>query len=409
VPVSPLRSGSLKTTWPKERLEAEGLWHYAPEITGYPSDSTLQLSHGGEMDLLGSYSYLGLLGHPEIQEAAHRAIDHYGTGTHGARLLAGTLSIHKELEQEIAKFIGVEDAVVYSSGYAANLSILSAVMSAGGLIIADRLIHASLVDGCALSGAEVVRFKHSSPQALRMCLEEAEPDRPVLVVIDGIYSMEGDLAPLPEILALVKEFGVSLMVDEAHSIGVAGTTGRGICEQFRVSPHEVDILMGTLSKALPASGGYAAGSKDICDYLRLQSRGFIYSGALSPSVAAAALAALKIIQREPERVWDLRLKTMMFHTLLKEEGIPHRPGESPIVPIMCGTSQQAWEIAAACQKRGVFVQAIVPPVVPEGQARLRAAVNVAHTESQLKRIVKVLRTAFEDVGVPLNEAVGGAK
>lgn len=354
------------------------------------------------MDLLGSYSYLGLLGHQEIEEAAKRAIEIYGTGTHGVRLLAGTLSLHRQLEEEIAAFLGTEDAVVFSSGYAANLSILASVMAPGALIVADKLIHASLVDGSALSGAEIVRFRHNSLAALKMCLESASPDRPVMVVVDGVYSMEGDLAPLPGIVELVKQFGAALMVDEAHSIGVCGPTGRGVCEHFGVDPKSIDILMGTFSKAIPASGGYAAGSKEVCDFLRLQGRGFIYSGALAPPVAAAALASLKIIQREPHRVAALVDLRQAFHALLDSRGIPYIKTETPIVPILCGSSHQAWSVASACQKKSVFVQAIVPPVVPEGKARLRAAVNYNHSQRQLVRFADVLAEALDECGVPLN-------
>ena len=343
------------------------------------------------MLFLGSYSYLGLNNHPRINAAAKAAIDRFGTGAHGVRLLAGTLSVHHELEAKIAQMKGTEAAVVFSSGFMTNVSAIAGLIGRHDTIIADRLAHASIVDGCNLSRAEVVRFKHNDMASLEECLKDPGNKGRKLVVVDGVYSMDGDIADLPNISRLCREHGASLMVDEAHSFGVIGRTGMGIEEHFGMPADSVDIKMGTLSKAIPAVGDYIAGSRKLCEYLSWQARGFIYSAALPAAAAAASLEALNILEAEPERVAQLHRNVAHFAAGLREVGLSYLNSQSAVFPIICGEDWDAWRMARHCQKSGVFVQAIPHPVVPKGTARLRAAVSATHTLDELNYCLQVLK------------------
>src|SRR3990172_238740 len=260
---------------------------------------------GREMLMFASYSYLGLLGHPRINAAATAAIDKYGTGTHGVRLLAGTLALHEELENTIADFKHAEAAITFSSGYVTNLTAISTLVGRHDSVICDKLNHASIVDGCLLSGANFTRFKHNDMEDLERALKEASTKGTKLVVVDAVFSMDGDLIDLPRVAALCQKYDAWLMVDEAHSLGMVGKTGRGIEEHFGLGD-VVDIKMGTLSKTIPSVGGYVAGPKDLVGYLRHASRAYIFSAALPPAQAAAALEAFRVILDEPERIARLR-------------------------------------------------------------------------------------------------------
>ena len=266
---------------------------------------------GREMGMYASYSYLGLVNHPRINEAARKAVDKFGTGTHGVRSLAGTLTIHTELEETIANFKHTEDAVTYSSGYATNLTVVSTLMGRGDYVFSDKLNHASIVDGCLMSGAEFRRFRHNDMEHLEGLLKNAPADVAKLVIADSVFSMDGDIIDLPKMLELTKKYKAWLMIDEAHSIGVLGATGRGIEEHFGLGD-VIDIKMGTLSKTIPSVGGYIAARKEIITYLRHASRAYIFSAALPPAQAAAANEAFKVILDEPERLEKLNLNTKQF-------------------------------------------------------------------------------------------------
>ncbi|HVF25715.1 MAG TPA: aminotransferase class I/II-fold pyridoxal phosphate-dependent enzyme [Anaerolineales bacterium] len=353
---------------------------------------------GREMGMYASYSYLGLVNHPRINEAARKAVDKFGTGTHGVRSLAGTLTIHNELEETIANFKHAEDAVTYSSGYATNLTVVSTLMGRGDYVFSDKLNHASIVDGCLMSGAEFRRFRHNDMEHLEGLLRNAPADVAKLVIADSVFSMDGDIIDLPKMLELTKKYNAWLMIDEAHSIGVLGATGRGIEEHFGLGD-VIDIKMGTLSKTIPSVGGYIAAKKEIITYLRHASRAYIFSAALPPAQAAAANEAFKVILDEPERLEKLNLNTKQFIGGLKSMGFDTMLTETAIVPVLCGDDETAFRMTQDAQHNDVFVLPVVSPAVPEGLARLRATVTAAHDPSEIERAMDVIGEAGKKLGV----------
>ncbi|MCI0519971.1 MAG: aminotransferase class I/II-fold pyridoxal phosphate-dependent enzyme, partial [Chloroflexi bacterium] len=304
--------------------------------------------NGREMGMYASYSYLGLVGHPRINAAAKAAIDQYGTGTHGVRTLAGTLKLHYELEETIAAFKGAEAAVTFSSGYVTNLTVVSTLVGRGDYVISDKLNHASIVDGCLMSGAKFVRFRHNDMDALEQRLQQTEEGAAKLVVADSVFSMDGDIIDFPRLVEVCRKYNAWLMVDEAHSVGVLGKSGRGIEEHFDM-PGTIDIKMGTLSKTIPSVGGYVAGNKDLINYLRHASRAYIFSAALPPAQAAAAKAAFKIILEEPWRVEKLNANTAQFIGGLKARGFDTMLTQTAIVPVLCGTDETAFAMTREAQ------------------------------------------------------------
>jgi 8-amino-7-oxononanoate synthase len=353
---------------------------------------------GREMGMYASYSYLGLVNHPRINEAARQAIDQFGTGTHGVRSLAGTLTIHTQLEETIADFKHAEAALTYSSGYATNLSVVSTLMGRGDYVFSDKLNHASIVDGCLMSGAEFRRFRHNDMEHLEGLLKNAPADVAKLVIADSVFSMDGDIIDLPTVIALCKKYNAWLMIDEAHSIGVLGATGRGIEEHFGLGD-VIDIKMGTLSKTIPSVGGYVAAKKEIISYLRHASRAYIFSAALPPAQAAAANEAFKVILDEPERIEKLNLNTKQFIGGLKSMGFDTMLTETAIVPVLCGDDMSAYRMTREAQYNDVFVLPVVSPAVPEGLARLRATVTAAHEPSEIERAMDVIGEAGKKLGV----------
>ena len=290
---------------------------------------------------------------------------------------------------------------MFSSGYLANVSVIACLFGRGDTIICDKLDHASIVDGCALSGADFVYFRHNDPGHLETRLKAARPSGKRVVIVDAVFSMDGDVAPLPEIVGLCRRYDGLVMTDEAHSIGVLGATGRGIEEHFGFPSDAVDIKIGTLSKAIPSVGGYVAGSRAMCDFLAHQARGFIYSGALPPPQTAAALAAFELILAEPERVKRLHANMRAFAGLLADSPLDARRGESAIFPIVCGDDWDGWKLARYCQKNGLYVQCIPHPVVPKGSARLRASVTSEHSETDLRQAVDIITRGAAELGVAL--------
>lgn len=354
--------------------------------------------NGREMGMYASYSYLGLIGHPRINEAAKKAVDKYGTGTNGVRMLAGTLTIHKELEETIAHFKHAEAAVTYSSGYATNLTVISSLMGRGDYVFSDKLNHASIVDGCLMSGAEFRRFKHNDMDHLEGLLKNAPPDAAKMVVADAVFSMDGDIIDLPGIVALCKKYNAWLMIDEAHSVGVLGKTGTGIEEHFDMFG-SIDIKMGTLSKTIPSVGGYVAADKEIITFLSHASRAYIFSAALPPAQAAAANEAFKVILDEPWRIERLNVNTKQFIGGLKGMGFDTMLTETAIVPVLCGQDDVAFAMTRECQHNDVFVLPVASPAVPEGKARLRATVTAAHEPSEIERAMDVIYQAGKAMGM----------
>jgi glycine C-acetyltransferase len=379
-----------KMLWDVDLYKEAGLYFYLEATEDILPNGRVNVANHGEMIMLGSYSYLGLIGHAKINAAAITAVEHYGTGTHGVRLLAGSLVLHNELEARIADFKKTEAAVTFSSGYVTNLATISSLLRKGDVVISDKLNHASIVDGCLLSQARFVRFRHNDMDHLARRLAEADTGSRKLVIADAVFSMDGDIINLPAVSRLCRKYGAYLMIDEAHSVGVLGQTGHGIEEHFDLPPDTVDIKMGTLSKAIPSAGGYVAGNQELITFLKHEARAFIFSAALPPASAAAAKAAFDVIEEEPWRVTRLQNNYHHFAGRLREAGFNLLYSETAIVPVICGSVDQAALLAKYCQDRGIFVQAVVAPVVPEGLARLRACVSAAHTPEDINYCTDVL-------------------
>ena len=386
--------------WDVAYYQEQGLYFHLVEVTEVePGSARVRVKDRGEMLMFGSYAYLGLIGHPAINRAAQDAIERYGTSTNGVRLLAGTLPLHNELEGSIAAFKGAEAAIAFASGYIANISTISALLERHDTVICDKLDHASIVDGCLLSGAKLVRFRHNDLDHLAGRLEQADPRHQRMVIVDGVYSMDGDIADLPGIRALCDRYGARLMVDEAHSLGVLGATGAGIEEHFGMAPDAVDVKMGTFSKAIPSVGGYVAGSAEMITSLKHKARGFIYSAAIPPASAAASIAALQLIRDEPDRVQRLQRRFAYFLDKLKAAGFNVLNSQAAVAPVVCGEDEQATRLMMHCVNRGVFIQAILPPVVPVGLARLRATVTANHTVEDIDYAVDVLTDGAHQLGI----------
>lgn len=384
--------------WDIDFYKSQNLYFYLEEVQELLPNGRVIVAGYGEMIMLGSYSYLGLIGHPKISEAAIAAVKRYGSGTHGVRLLAGTLTIHRELEETIARFKGTEAAVTFSSGYVTNLSVISSLLRKGDTVICDKLNHASIVDGCLLAQAKFVRFRHNDPAHLERRLAEADPQGRKLVVVDAVFSMDGDIINLPEVSRLCRQYGAYLMVDEAHSIGVIGATGKGVEEHFGLPADTIDIKMGTLSKTIPSAGGYVAGSAELANFLKHEARAFIFSAALPPASAGAAKAAFEVIEEEPERIERLQRNYHFLAGRLREAGFDLMNTQTAILPVMCGTLEKAVRLASYCQRRGIFVQAIVAPVVPAGLARLRACVSANHELEDLAYCADTLIAGAAEIG-----------
>jgi 8-amino-7-oxononanoate synthase len=353
---------------------------------------------GREMGMYASYSYLGLVGHPRINEAAKKAVDKFGTGTNGVRTLAGTLTLHNELEETIANFKHTEAAITYSSGYATNLSVISTMMGRGDYVFSDKINHASIVDGCLMSGAEFRRYRHNDMEHLEGLLKNAPADVAKLVIADSVFSMDGDIIDLPKVVELCKKYNAWLMIDEAHSLGVLGEKGTGIEEYFNLYDG-IDIKMGTLSKTIPSVGGYVAAKEEIISYLRHASRAYIFSAALPPAQAAAANEAFKVILDEPWRIERLNENTRQFIGGLKSMGFDTLLTETAIVPVICGDDETAFTMTREVQHQDVFVLPVVSPAVQEGLARLRATVTAAHEPADIEHAMDVIEKAGKKLGL----------
>lgn len=377
--------------------QAEGLYFFNQPIDALLSPTRVRLGQR-ELLMFASYSYLGLIGHPRINAAAQAAVAQYGTGTHGVRLLAGTLALHQELEAGLAAFTGREAAITFSSGYVTNLTAISTLLGRHDVVFSDKLNHASIVDGCKLAGAEFVRFRHNDMADLERGLRHARPGAAKLVVVDAVFSMDGDIINLPRLAELCQAHAAWLMVDEAHSLGVLGQTGHGLEEHFGL-PGVIDLKMGTLSKTIPSVGGYLAGRADLIHLFRHAARAFIFSAALPPAQAAASLAALEVIQAEPERVAAVQANARYFRDRLRALGFDTLHTETAIVPIVCGPDERAYAMVRECQQQGIFALPVVSPAVPEGLARLRATVTAAHTRAEIDEALAVLERAGRAVGV----------
>ncbi len=353
------------------------------------------LEDGREVVVLCSNNYLGLAEHPALRQAAAEALERYGLGTGASRLVSGTTELHKELERRIALFKGTEDAIVFNSGYAANTGVIAAVAGEKDVIFSDSLNHASIIDGCRLSRARTVVFRHRDMRHLAALLEGHSSARRRVIVSDGVFSMDGDVAPLPELVELAERHKAMLMIDDAHATGVLGVTGRGSAEHFRLTGR-VGIQMGTLGKALGTFGAYVAGDRGLIAWLRNAARSYIFSTSLPPVLCAASMAALELIDREPwrrERLWQNRRR---MADALASLGIPSLVSETPIVPVIFGSAKAAVDAGRRLLDGGVLAPAIRPPSVPEGEARIRATVMGTHSDEDIDRALAIFRKMFEE-------------
>lgn len=341
-------------------------------------------AEGRELLMLSSYDYLGLIGDPRIDEAAIDAIRKYGTGTGGVRLLTGTVDLHHAMERDVAAFKGTSDAITFSSGYLANLAVIASVLSAQDRVILDALSHRSLVDACRLAGVPLQRFRHNDIDSLRYELANGPAANRTLIVSDGVFSMDGDICPLPDLIEVKREFGCFLMIDESHASGVLGANGRGTDEHFGIPAEEVDIWSGSLAKAIPSNGGFIAVSRELAIFLQHSAAPFIFSAALAPSSVAAVIAALAILQREPERVERIQRNADFLRAGLQDLGYDTGHSETAIIPIILNDERTAALLAGGLRERGIAVTPILFPAVPLGSARLRLCVTAAHSIEDLE-------------------------
>lgn len=362
-------------------LRSQGLYFYMRKLES-SSGARITLD-GREMVMLGSNNYLGLTTHPRVKEAATKAIEKFGMGAGSVRLLGGTFSLHEELEERIAEFKGTEAAIAYSSGYVSNLATLSSFMSKEtDIAVIDEKVHASLVDGLRMAQCPFRVFSHNDMADLEIKLSAACEKGNAVVIVDGVYSMDGDIASLPEIMALARKYRAMLVVDDAHATGVLGLHGRGTAEHFNLHG-QMDIVLGTLSKALGAVGGFAAGPKLLINYLKHASRGFVFSAALPPAVCASLLASLDVIETEPEWLARLRENTQLLRDGLQQLGFDTGRSETPIIPVMVGDELKAYQLTRALHLLGVYVSPVAYPAVRKGKARIRASVMATHTQSDI--------------------------
>src|SRR4051812_40022419 len=347
---------------------------------------------------LSSNNYLGLTTHPKLRQAALKAIEEFGVGTGSVRTIAGTMEIHMELERRLAEFKKVEKVVVFQSGFTANAGTVSAILTKEDVVISDELNHASIIDGCRLSRATIKVFPHKDVDAARKIIKELPASQRKLLITDGVFSMDGDLGPLPGLCALAEEYGCIMMVDDAHASGVFGRNGRGTVDHFEMHGR-VDIQVGTLSKAIGALGGYVAGSRPLIDFLCHRARPFLFSTSHPPAVAAACIAALDVLLEEPQiidRLWD---NTRFFKGGLAALGFDTGPSESPITPVIVGDAALAMTLSDRLFERGVFAQGIGFPTVARGRARVRAIVTATHTREQLQFALDAFAVVGHELGI----------
>jgi 8-amino-7-oxononanoate synthase len=353
---------------------------------------------GQRLIMAGSNNYLGLTNHPKIKEAAIKAVEKYGSGCAGSRFLNGNLDIHEELEAKLAAFFRQEAAVVFATGYQTNLGTISALVGRNDEIILDKFDHASIIDGCRLSFGKVTKFRHNDMGDLERVLSRESGKGGKLIIVDGVFSMEGDITPLPEVIALSKKYGARVMVDDAHGVGVLGKGGRGTTEHFHMED-EVDMIMGTYSKSLAAIGGFICASREVANYVKHLARSLIFSASLAPPLVAAVNAALDIIQNEPERREKLWYNTHKMLKGYKELGFDTGNSETPIIPIIIGDQIKTFKICGLLQEYGVFVNPTVSPAVPAGRELLRTSYMATHTEEQLDRILDAFERAGRQLGL----------
>lgn len=376
-------------------LRERGLFRW-PRLLESPQAPVARYD-GREVINLCSNNYLGLANHPQLKQAAKRAIDEFGVGSGAVRTIAGNMVIHVQVEEELARFKHTEAALLFQSGFTANAGTVAAILGKEDIIVSDELNHASIIDGARLSGAEKRIYSHRDVGAARKLLQDAQGARRILLITDGVFSMDGDIAPLPQLVELAEEYGAIMMVDDAHASGVLGRAGRGTIDHFNLHGR-VHIQVGTLSKAFACQGGYVAGSRSLIDYLIHRARPLLFSTSHPPSVAATALGAVRLVQEQPEVIERLWENTRFFKLGLTHLGFNTGQSETPITPVVVGEEHLAMELSDRLFSAGVFALGIAFPTVPRGKARVRTIVTAGHTREDLQRALE----AFEQVGRSLH-------
>ena len=375
-----------------QQIKAKGVYPYFRCIES--EQNTEVIMSGRKVLMFGSNSYLGLTNHPKVIEAAVEATRKYGTGCAGSRFLNGTLDLHLQLEKELAEFVGKEDAIIYSTGFQVNLGVVSCVTGREDYVICDELDHASIVEGRRLSFSTILKFKHNDMESLEKELQKCRPDAVKLIVVDGVFSMEGDIANLPEIVRLSKKYDANIMVDEAHGLGVLGNHGRGTCDHFGLTK-EVDLIMGTFSKSLAAIGGFIAADESIINYLRHNSRSYIFSASNTPAATAAARAALQIMKNEPERIehlWDI---TNYSLKCFRELGFEIGHTSTPIIPLYVRDMEKTFMVTKMLFDEGVFVNPVVPPACYPNDTLIRFSLMATHSKEQIDFAIGKLVKCFK--------------
>lgn len=377
-------------------LRAAGLFTFFRMIES--GQDPVVMMGGREMVMLGSNNYLGLTHHPKVLEAASRALSRYGSGCTGSRFLNGTLDLHGQLESALAAFLGKEDCLVFSTGYQANLGLISGLIGRGDLVYLDKLDHASIVDGAKMSYGDTMRFNHGDLASLERMIERTRNNRGAMIVVDGVYSMEGDIANVPELVKIAKKHGTALALDDAHSIGVLGPNGEGTAAHFGLTD-EVDLIAGTFSKSLASIGGFVAGSESVIHYLKHHSRPLIFTASLPPANTAGVLAALEVIKTEPHRREQLWANTHRLHAGLRGLGYNIGETETPIVPVLIGPLETTLVFWRKLFDAGVFTNPVAPPAVPPSQCRLRTSLMATHTADQIDFCIEQFGKIGRDLGV----------
>ena len=375
--------------------KASGLYPYFLAMEG--NEGTEAVYQGRRILMFGSNNYLGLTTHPKVREAAQQAIADFGTSCTGSRFLNGTLELHLQLERELAAWVGKDAALVFSTGMQTNLGVVSSLVGRYDTVILDKEDHASIVDAARLSWGQIKRYRHNDMEQLERMLADVPDDRGKFVVVDGLYSMEGDLAPLPEIVELCQRFGARLMVDDAHSLGVMGE-GRGTSAHFGVT-EGVDLIMSTFSKSLASLGGFIAGDDQIIHYIQHHARSLIFSASIPPSNAAAALAALQVMRTEPERMGQVHQNADRLRTGLRELGFDTGASVTPVIPVIVGDDTLTFFMWKQLLDAGVYVNAIISPATPKGRQLLRTSVMATHTADQLDRVLETFEQVGKQVGL----------
>lgn len=378
------------------RAKKTGFYPYFRALDSEP-DRRVKIK-GKELIMLGSNNYLGLTTHPKVKEAAIKAIEKYGTGCTGSRFLNGTLDLHEELEYQLAKFLKKDDCIVFSTGYQTNLGVISSLVRKGDVAIVDKLDHASIIDGCKMSFGRAVRFLHNDMADLERVLSSLDKKCGKLIVVDSIFSMEGDIIDLPSVIKLAKKYQARVMVDDAHAVGVLGKNGAGAAEHFGLE-QEVDLIMGTFSKSFATIGGYVAGEHKVITYIRHQARSLIFSASIPPPAVATVLAALEIIKNEPERRERLWYNARKMLKGFKELGYNTATSCTPVVPLHIGDDTKAINFWHDLYEAGIFANPVIPPAVPPGRSLIRTSYMATHTEEDLDEALDIFKKVGKKAGV----------